>query len=640
MKKLHYLFFLCLLTLAQVHAHNSIIKNDKACINCPTDTPDASAVLEIQSSNKGILIPRVASITSISSPATGLMIYDNSSNSFKYYDGTDWQDFGGSVEHIIFSNDANSFVGVNAGNSNTGNQNTAFGSAALYNNIDRSGLVAVGDSALFNNGVGAISSFQGTGNTALGSKTLYSNTRGYSNTAVGSRALNANTTGFGNVAVGRSALASNVTSNINTAIGFSALASNTTGSSNIAIGYNALRDNINGVQNVAGGSSALSFNTTGNYNVAIGYNTLRDNTTGSGNTANGHQALTNNTTGNSNVAIGTRTLLYNTNRSNLVAVGDSALYNNGRFVTLSFHAQQNTALGSKALYNNTTGFYNVSGGFSALYSNTIGAYNSAFGWKALYNNTMGEYNTAIGLNSLLNNTSGNFNTAVGYNTFTTINQYTNSAALGNNAQPNASNRIRLGNSSITQIGGYANWSNVSDKRFKTKIKADVPGLAFINELRPVTYQMDMDAIAKFHKTPDSLRLLKAEAEKGAIRYTGFLAQEVEAAAEQIGYDFSGVDQPAHENDNYSLRYAEFVVPLVKAIQEQQAIIEEKDEKIANLEARLAKIEALLFDEDKKKSTTSTHHTKLNTAAQLLDNQPNPFSESTTLHYFIPENVKT
>ncbi|MGD1921700.1 MAG: tail fiber domain-containing protein, partial [Pleurocapsa sp.] len=56
---------------------------------------------------------------------------------------------------------------------------------------------------------------------------------------------------------------------------------------------------------------------------------------------------------------------------------------------------------------------------------------------------------------------------------------------------------------------------VSDKRFKTKVKADVPGLAFINELRPVTYQMNMDAIAKFHNTPDSLRLLKAEAEKGS-----------------------------------------------------------------------------------------------------------------------------
>ena len=79
-----------------------------------------------------------------------------------------------------------------------------------------------------------------------------------------------------------------------------------------------------------------------------------------------------------------------------------------------------------------------------------------------------------------------------------------------------------------------------------------------------------------------------------------MAQEVEQAAESVGYDFSGVDAPQHESDNYSLRYAEFVVPLVKAVQEldeknEELIMEneEKDRKIADLEARLGKIEALL-----------------------------------------------
>ena len=59
---------------------------------------------------------------------------------------------------------------------------------------------------------------------------------------------------------------------------------------------------------------------------------------------------------------------------------------------------------------------------------------------------------------------------------------------------------RIGNSpSVTSIGGYANWSNVSDARFKTNIKENTPGLNFINKLRPVTYNMDMDAIARFKK---------------------------------------------------------------------------------------------------------------------------------------------
>jgi len=49
--------------------------------------------------------------------------------------------------------------------------------------------------------------------------------------------------------------------------------------------------------------------------------------------------------------------------------------------------------------------------------------------------------------------------------------------------------------------------------------------------------------------------------------SGFIAQDVEAAAQSIGYEFSGIDAPKNENDLYGIRYAEFVVPLVKAVQE-------------------------------------------------------------------------
>lgn len=51
--------------------------------------------------------------------------------------------------------------------------------------------------------------------------------------------------------------------------------------------------------------------------------------------------------------------------------------------------------------------------------------------------------------------------------------------------------------------------------------------------------------------------------------SGFVAQEVEKAAQRLGYDFSGVDAPKNEKDVYALRYSDFVVPLVKAVQEQQ-----------------------------------------------------------------------
>jgi len=54
---------------------------------------------------------------------------------------------------------------------------------------------------------------------------------------------------------------------------------------------------------------------------------------------------------------------------------------------------------------------------------------------------------------------------------------------------------------------------------------------------------------------------------------------VEQAAIQTGFPFSGVDKPANDKTLYGLRYGDFVVPLVKAVQEQQVIIEEQNKKI-------------------------------------------------------------
>lgn len=61
-------------------------------INTTGATPDASAMLDIVSTDKGMLIPRMttAQRTAISSPATGLMVYDTSTGSFWYFNGTIW----------------------------------------------------------------------------------------------------------------------------------------------------------------------------------------------------------------------------------------------------------------------------------------------------------------------------------------------------------------------------------------------------------------------------------------------------------------------------------------------------------------------------------------------------------------------
>jgi hypothetical protein len=60
-------------------------------------TPSATAVLDVTSSSKGVLVPRMSTTSrnAISSPATGLMVFDSSLNAFYFYDGSSWKAVGG-----------------------------------------------------------------------------------------------------------------------------------------------------------------------------------------------------------------------------------------------------------------------------------------------------------------------------------------------------------------------------------------------------------------------------------------------------------------------------------------------------------------------------------------------------------------
>lgn len=147
---------------------------------------------------------------------------------------------------------------------------------------------------------------------------------------------------------------------------------------------------------------------------------------------------------------------------------------------------------------------------------------------------------------------------------------------------------------MTSIGGYESWSNFSDGRFKSKIKEDVPGLIFVNQLRPVTYHLEASALdasinrnnPKYAENKDA----EALATKEQIVYSGFIAQEVEASALALGYDFSGVEKPKHDNDYYALRYSMFTVPLVKAVQELSAQNDLLTAEVENLKAENASLQ--------------------------------------------------
>jgi hypothetical protein len=484
---------------------------------------------------------------------------------------------GAADESYMHINPVNIFIGHEAGFSNT---------TGIYNSF-------IG----YRSGYANTEGFQ---NTANGYMTMRNNIGGDYNTAVGAYCLYNNTTGGDNTAVGNNVLSENISGNYNVALGSSALQYHTSGDGNLALGTGALRNNITGTYNCAIGDDA-GYDAAGSYNVFIGRRSGDNNTAGNYSAFIGYESGFNSnssnnvfigyqagyrTTGTYCAMIGYQAGFFNTSGAQNTAIGYRALYTNST-------ASYNTAIGSYALYTNSTGIDNTAVGNNCLSSNTTGGGNVATGSSALQYNVDGTNNTAYGAAALRNNTNGTNNTALGYAAFVNGASYTNSTAIGYNTAMTASNRIAIGNTSVSWIGGQVTWSTYSDARFKKNVNEDVPGLSFIKELRPVTYNYDMDAMAEFFHTPDSLRLPDSERKQSGVKYTGFIAQEVDATAKKLGYNFSGVCKPENSNDFYSIRYAEFTVPLVKSVQElnqkvdnQQMIIEELLQKITELENRL------------------------------------------------------
>jgi hypothetical protein len=553
------------------------------------------------------------------------------------------------------------FFGSNAGLFNTDNGNIAIGSGSLGKNVSSIGLVAVGDSALFNN--------TGVSNTAVGYRTLFSNTTGHSNTALGNLALG-NNNGTANTAVGNWALLSNTTGTRNTAVGNEALSRNVLGNDNTAVGYNALFQNIGagnsqepvpfrGVKNTAVGSSALYANITGSNNSAYGANAmslgngsqssafgafaLQKNASLSSN-AFGYEALQNNTTGNYNSGFGSYTLYSNTTGYANTAIGIASLESNNGYYNSALGAyslnkntggHDNTALGYSALFSNETASFNTSVGAFSLYNNTSGTENVAVGYKAMEQNLAGRFNCAFGIAALNNSTtwwnsafgagalksttSGYANTAVGNDALGRNVNGTSNTAVGDIAgyqlptnvsnvtclgagtgwNTTSSNQVNIGDFSVTWIGGQTGWFHYSDKRIKKDIKDDVPGLSFITRLKPITYNVDVrkqEEIANAGNIEVNSELIKPvkkdwegkyDVEK--IKMTGFFAQDVEEAARAINYSFNGVHNPKN-GGLLSLDYSAFVVPLVKAVQEQQSIIEKQQKLIDELLKRVTALE--------------------------------------------------
>ena len=365
------------------------------------------------------------------------------------------------------------------------------------------------------------------------------------------------------------------------------------------------------------GMFSLTSNVNGNLNTATGYNALGNSVSASNNTANGYAALAANKASN-NTAIGASALASNTTGDGNTAVGTEAA------TAGSGSGFQNSAFGYQSLYNNSSN-YNVGIGTQTLYNNTSGSANVAIGCFAGYNR-----------NGLIRCTFA------GYGADASFNSLTNATAIGYNAIVNASNKIRLGDAGITVVESNAGSWTVSDGRFKSNIKENVKGLAFINLLKPVTYNFDTKKFQDFliQNYPDSIKNQRmtalnneAMAKASGVLQTGFVAQDVAAAVKKSGYDFNGVHAPENATDNWSLSYEKIVVPLVKAVQELSKMNDDKDAKIDNLQKQIDDLKAMILSGNT--SLKSSAFTTLPDAS-LSQNNPNPFSNTTTIGYSLPQ----
>jgi hypothetical protein len=179
-------------------------------------------------------------------------------------------------------------------------------------------------------------------------------------------------------------------------------------------------------------------------------------------------------------------------------------------------------------------------------------------------NQSGLYNIAIGSMSLVQS-SGNQNIAIGAGAGSSSSPFlttgSNNIIIGTFADVSnstVSNEITLGNSSITKLRSMVtSITSLSDRRDKTDIVDISEGIDLIKQLKPVTFTWN---------TRDKAKV--------GLKSAGFIAQDLLALqkASSIG---ANLDLVSEDNpDKLEARYNNLLPVMVKAIQDQQVIIEE------------------------------------------------------------------
>jgi hypothetical protein len=341
------------------------------------------------------------------------------------------------------------------------------------------------------------------------------------------------------------------------------------------MGYHSLFANTTGTQNVAVGALALDANTTSDHSTAVGYGALTDQSSGNGrNTAMGYLALENLTSGDSNVGVGYLV-------GSQLTTGDANVFIGGGEYGLT----------NPAGYAVTTGNANTFIGHSAGSTVTTGSNNTILG---SYDGNQGGLDIRTASNHIVlsdgdGNPRGIFDASGDLLVGTTTNSDTSGEGFKFKPDGEGTNKPRL---SITTVGYQTETclsiystavtafrfyvdaagtisavnttiSSLSDERVKENVRDLDDGLDKILQLQP----------RKFDWKEGQGRDISND--------RGFIAQEFEQVFPDMIEEWK--DKAPEGEEPYKAINANLIPTLVKAIQEQQVLIESLTARIEALE---------------------------------------------------------